>query len=64
MEVKKMEKLPKILLIAGFLLLAYAIFSRFYGQPSVALNQFRSVSFLILANMAFTLSLIASLNKK
>lgn len=46
------------LLVLGFLLVVYAVFSRFYGQPSVALNQFRSLSFLILANTILILSLI------
>jgi hypothetical protein len=53
-----MRKLDKIFLVVGFILLVYAIFSRFYGMPSVAMMRFRSLSFLILANMAFILSLI------
>jgi len=59
-----MDKLSKVLLFGGFVLLAYAIFSRFYGQPSVAMMRFRSISFLIMANMAFILSLIVGQGKR
>lgn len=58
-----MKNLSQILLVLGFLLLVYAIFSRFYGQPSVALIRFRSLSFLVLANIVFVLSLIAKQKK-
>lgn len=58
-----MKNLSQILLALGFVLLVYAIFSRFYGQPSVALIRFRSLSFLVLANIVFVLSLIAKQKK-
>ena len=47
------------LLGLGFLMVVYAVFSRFYGQPSIALYQFRSLSVLILGNTLLVLSLIA-----
>lgn len=50
--------MSKILIIVGIVLVAYAIFSRFYGLPSVALMRFKSLSFLVLANTAFLLSLV------
>jgi len=59
-----MKNTSKILLIVGFLLVIYAIFSRFYGEPSIAMMRFRSLSLLILANMAFILSLIVEQAKK
>jgi hypothetical protein len=59
-----MKNTSKALLVLGFLLLAYAIFSRFYGEPSIAMMRFRSLSLLILANMAFILSLIVEQVKK
>jgi hypothetical protein len=58
-----MKNLSQILLALGFVLLVYAVFSRFYGQPSVALIRFRSLSFLVLANIVFVLSLIAKQKK-
>jgi hypothetical protein len=53
-----MRILSIFLLVFGSLLLFYAVFSRFYGTPSIALHQFRSLSFLMLANTLLTFSLI------
>jgi len=53
-----MKNLSLMLLIAGCILMVYAVFSRFYGEPSIAMTQFRSVNFLILSNTALLLSLI------
>lgn len=53
-----MEKMPKVLIVIGLVLVAYAVFSRFYGMPSVAMMRFKSVSFLILANTTFLLALL------
>lgn len=53
-----MKNLDKILVVVGFIVLVYAIFSRFYGQRSVALMHFRSLSFLVVANIIFVLALI------
>jgi len=50
--------MSKVLMVIGLVLIAYAVFSRFYGMPSVAMMQFRSTSFLILANTALILSLV------
>ncbi len=62
--VKTMEKLSKVLMVIGLVLVAYAIFSRFYGMPSVAIMRFKSVSFLVLANTTFLLSLLLKNNVK
>lgn len=59
-----MKNLDKWLLALGFILVVYAIFSRFYGQPSVAMIRFRSLSLLILANISFVLALIVKQGKK
>lgn len=53
-----MSGISKILITIGLILVAYAVFSRFYGMPSVAMMRFKSVSFLILANTFFLLSLL------
>jgi len=53
-----MSGISKILITIGLVLVAYAVFSRFYGMPSVAMMHFKSVSFLILANTFFLLSLL------
>ena len=53
-----MRLVSLFLLLTGFLLVIYAIFSRFYGAPSLAFNQFRSLSVLILANTLLLLSLV------
>lgn len=53
-----MKILSISLLVLGTMLTVYAVFSRFYGQPSVAMHQFRSLSFLIMANTILLLSLI------
>lgn len=59
-----MDKMSRILMIIGIVLVAYAIFSRFYGMPSVAITRFKSVSFLVLANTSFLLSLVLKNNGK
>lgn len=59
-----MKALETILLAVGFIILAYALFSRFYGMPSIAMMRFRSLTFLILANMSFILALIVKQSKK
>ena len=56
-----MQKLDQVLLVAGLLAIAYALFSRFYGQPSVALHQFRSTTLILVGN---TLLILAVLAKK
>lgn len=53
-----MKAISIMLLVFGFFLVAYSMFSRFYGQPSVAFHQFRSLSFLIMGNTLLILSLI------
>lgn len=53
-----MNGISKILLVVGAVLVAYAVFSRFYGMPSVAMMRFKSVSFLILANTTFLLAIV------
>jgi len=53
-----MEGLGKLLAIGGLVLIAYAVFSRFYGMPSVALMQFRSANILVLGNTLLLLSLV------
>lgn len=50
-------KLDKLLFALAILLLAYAIFSRFYGKPSIAMGMFKSSSVLLLANTAMLLAL-------
>ncbi|MBL7198327.1 MAG: hypothetical protein ISS47_09560 [Candidatus Omnitrophica bacterium] len=59
-----MKKMSNILLGLGVLLVIYSIFSRFYGEPSVAMRCFRSLSFLIFANTVLILSVIAKGNSK
>ncbi len=54
-----MKNLEKTLLVVGLMLIIYAIFSRFYGQPSIALNHYRSISVLVLANSALILAVLA-----
>ncbi|MBM3251481.1 MAG: hypothetical protein FJZ11_01690 [Candidatus Omnitrophica bacterium] len=56
-----MKNLSNLLLLAGLVIIAYAIFSKFYGQPSVACKGLMtSKSLLILGNTSLLLSLIAS----
>lgn len=50
-----------MLFVLGLLVVAYAIFSRFYGQPSVAMKYFKSNSVLLLGN---TILLVAAITKK
>lgn len=53
-----MKSLDKILLVLGIIAIAYAIFSRFYGQASIAMGQFKSSSVLLAANTILLLGLI------
>lgn len=54
-----MKILSTVLLVLGCILIIYSAFSRFYGEPSIAFRQFRSINMLILANSALLLCLIA-----
>lgn len=54
-----MKNLEKVLLVIGVILIAYAIFSRFYGQPSIAAKQFKSINILVLANTALILAILS-----
>ncbi|MDP2939057.1 MAG: hypothetical protein Q8O13_03100 [Candidatus Omnitrophota bacterium] len=54
-----MKIISIFLLLMGSFLIIYAVFSRFYGEPSIAFKQFRSLSFLVLANSTLILCLIA-----
>ncbi|MDP2938610.1 MAG: hypothetical protein Q8O13_00795 [Candidatus Omnitrophota bacterium] len=54
-------KLDKVLLVIAIICVAYAIFSRFYGQPSIAFGRIKSSSLVLLAN---TLLLIGLFIKK
>jgi len=56
-----MKDWNKTLLILGILVVAYAVFSRFYGKPSIAMNYFKSTSVLMLGN---TILLLAAVTKK
>lgn len=47
----------RIFLFAGLTLALYAIFSRFYGEPSVALKMFTSVGVLTAANTLILISI-------
>ncbi|MFZ5800753.1 MAG: hypothetical protein ACOY3D_05185 [Candidatus Omnitrophota bacterium] len=53
-----MKGLDKILLVLGIIAIAYAIFSRFYGQTSIAMGHFKSSSVLLAANTILLLALI------
>jgi len=53
-----MKNLDKVFLWLALLLIAYAVFSRFYGAPSIALKQFRSVSVLLLANTSLLMAIL------
>ncbi len=59
-----MKNLEKILLVLGIVLVVYAIFSRFYGQPCVAAKHFRSTSVLLLANTILILAVLARRSSK
>jgi hypothetical protein len=50
--------MSRVLMVIGLVLVAYAIFSRFFGMPSIAMTRFKSINFLVLANTALILSLI------
>ncbi len=54
-----MKILSILLLLTGSALIIYSIFSRFYGEPSIALKQFRSINILILGNSLLIICLIA-----
>jgi hypothetical protein len=54
-----MKNLEKTFLVIGLILVGYAIFSRFYGEPSIAAKQFRSISVLVLANTALILAVLS-----
>ncbi|MDP3142605.1 MAG: hypothetical protein Q8N14_01475 [Candidatus Omnitrophota bacterium] len=53
-----MKNLNKVFLVIALILVAYAVFSRFYGAPSVAMHQFRSLSILLLANTSLLLAIL------
>jgi xanthine/uracil permease len=53
-----MRNVSLFFLLLGLGLMTYAIFSRFYGEAYVAMKQFKSVNFLILANTVLLISLI------
>ncbi|MBM3247993.1 MAG: hypothetical protein FJZ10_01010 [Candidatus Omnitrophica bacterium] len=52
------------LFVFGGLLVFYAFFSRFYGEPSVAMHQFKSSSILVLANTVLIGGVIAAIRSK
>jgi len=56
-----MKTSSRIFLFAGLILALYAVFSRFYGEPSVALKMFTSVGVLTAANTLILISI--SLNQ-
>jgi len=53
-----MKALSLIALVIGLTLMVYSVFSRFYGEPSIAMGQFKSTSFLVLSNSVLLVSLI------
>lgn len=53
-----MKNTEKILLVLGLILVVYAVFSRFYGEPSIAMKHYRSISILVLANTALILAVL------
>ncbi len=56
-----MKTSSRIFMFAGLALALYAVFSRFYGEPSVALKMFTSVGVLTAANTLILISI--SLNQ-
>jgi len=52
-----MKNAAKIFLIAGMILALYSVFSRFYGQPSVAFGVFKSANLLTAANTLILISI-------
>ncbi|MDP3142754.1 MAG: hypothetical protein Q8N14_02235 [Candidatus Omnitrophota bacterium] len=56
-----MKNWDKTFLLLGILVIAYAIFSRFYGKQGVAMMHFRSTSVFMAGN---TLLLLAAITKK
>jgi hypothetical protein len=53
-----MNKLSKATAVIGILVILYAAFSRFYGEPSVAMLRFKSSNILVLGNTVLLISLI------
>ncbi|MFZ5800208.1 MAG: hypothetical protein ACOY3D_02375 [Candidatus Omnitrophota bacterium] len=53
-----MKNLDKLFLWLAVILIVYAVFSRFYGTPSIAMKQFRSLSVLLLANTSLLLAIL------
>jgi hypothetical protein len=58
-----MKKIGNLLLTLGLFFLAYAVFSRFYGQPGVAFKTVRSSSLISVGNAFLLLSLIATVRE-
>jgi len=52
-----MQSAAKVFLFSGVILALYAAFSRFYGEPSIALKNFRSINILISANTLILISI-------
>ena len=53
-----MKNLDKILVVLGLLLVAYAIFSKFFGVPGISLGNFKSSNLLLVANTLLLLSIV------
>jgi hypothetical protein len=56
-----MKNWDKTFLLLGILVIAYAIFSRFYGKQCVAMMHFKSSNVFMAGN---TLLLLAAITKK
>ncbi len=52
-----MKAASKIFLYTGLVLALYAVFSRFYGEPSVAMKTFTSMGILNVANTLILISI-------
>jgi hypothetical protein len=50
----------KIFFISGVILAFYSVFSRFYGEPSIAFTLFKSINLLIAANTLILISIAAN----
>lgn len=59
-----MKRFENSLYIVGASLVFYALFSRFYGEHSVAMHQFKSSSILMLANTVLIGAVIAAVRNK
>ncbi|HOX54231.1 MAG: hypothetical protein PHI86_00565 [Candidatus Omnitrophica bacterium] len=59
-----MKKIENSLYVVGAFLVFYALFSRFYGEQSVAMYQFKSSSILMLANTVLIGAVIAAVRNK